>query len=61
MMIFVIPNPDKTIIDPVTQRPLPEEGMEVPFNKYWIRRIDEGDVHIKPESDNKKSNAKKEA
>lgn len=49
MRIFVIPAPDKKIIDPVTNTALPPEGMEVPFNKYWIRRLDEGDVVLKKE------------
>lgn len=30
--------------DPVTRRPLPPEGAEVPETTYWHRRLRDGDV-----------------
>jgi hypothetical protein len=30
--------------DPVSKKPLPPEGREVPETPYWMRRLAEGDV-----------------
>ena len=42
--MFVKPAPGRLVRDPVSKRPLPAEGAEVPENTYWIRRLACGDV-----------------
>lgn len=42
--IFVVPAAGRHIIDPETNRPIPPEGALVLDNKYYRRRIAEGDV-----------------
>lgn len=32
------------VIDPLTRRPLPDEGARVPRNGYWTKRLQQGDV-----------------
>jgi hypothetical protein len=52
--MFVRPaRPGLRVIDPVTRRPIPDEGAEVPRDGYWTRRRVQGDVvevaeHIEP-------------
>jgi hypothetical protein len=41
--MFVIPNVP-IVRDPVSKKPLPPEGREVPETTYWIRRVAAGDV-----------------
>lgn len=43
-MIVKPAQPGLTIRDPRTQRPLPDEGAQVPDNQFWQRRLDHGDV-----------------
>ena len=34
------------VLDPMTNRPLPEEGQSVVENTYWFKRLQCGDVEI---------------
>lgn len=39
------------VLDPMTNRPLPEEGQSVVHSTYWFKRLRDGDVEIvKPAS-----------
>jgi hypothetical protein len=42
--LFVKPAPGLTVRDPITLKPLPAEGAEVPADSYWLRRLKAGDV-----------------
>lgn len=42
--MYLVPNPGRTVPDPDRGDLLPASGREVPFNQYWLRRIDDGDV-----------------
>lgn len=42
--MYLIPTPGRSVPDPERGDLLPATGREVPFNQYWIRRIDDGDV-----------------
>ena len=42
--MYLIPKPGLRVLDPVTFQPLPEEGAEKPESKYWLRRLNDGDV-----------------
>lgn len=43
--MFVKPSaPGLLVRDPVSKRPLPAEGGEVPESTYWLRRLRAGDV-----------------
>ena len=53
------PAADLTVIDPTTGRALPAEGAEVVVNKYWTRRILDGDVVVVQTP--KKQSSKKES
>lgn len=37
-------NPAAVIRDPITHRPLPAEGGEVPQSNFWLRRLRAGEV-----------------
>lgn len=41
---FLVPASGLRVIDPMTERPLPEGGAWVTESSYWIRRIGERDV-----------------
>ena len=42
-------NPAAVIRDPITRRPLPAAGGEVPESNFWVRRLLAGEVvHIDP-------------
>ncbi len=43
-MMWIKPRVGLKIRDPFTQRHLPEEGMMVDVNRFWLRRLEEGDV-----------------
>jgi hypothetical protein len=45
-MMRVKPAPGLKVRCPLTKHPLPDEGMEVPCNTYWIRRLAAGDVLV---------------
>jgi len=34
------------VLDPMTNRPLPEEGQSVVQSSYWVKRLRDGDVEI---------------
>ena len=40
------PAKDVIVLDPLTGEPLPEKGKAVVLDKYWRRRIQDGDVEI---------------
>jgi len=42
--IFVRPVPGARVRDPVTKVPIPEEGVIVPNDGFWNRRLRLGDV-----------------
>jgi hypothetical protein len=42
--MYVIPEPGKTILDPLTNRMIPAEGAQVESSTYWRRRLKEGTV-----------------
>jgi len=42
--ITVKPALNLRVVDPVTRKPLPPEGVEVERTTYWLRRLREGDV-----------------
>lgn len=42
--VFVRPAAGRVVRDPVTREALPEGGLEVPRNSYWLRRLRDGDV-----------------
>jgi hypothetical protein len=42
--MFVKPKPGLVVRDPISKRPLPAEGAEVPAEGYWLRRLRSGDV-----------------
>ena len=61
MKIFVKPASGKRVLDPKTKKELPEMGMEVPKNSYWLRRLRDGDVESPPVRGSKELKAKSEA
>ena len=48
----------KTVIDPITNQALPETGKEVAANKYWHRRLRDGDVEHVSEINKAKKTSK---
>ena len=42
----VKPAPGLLVRDPISKRPLPPEGAEVPESSYWVRRVASGDVVV---------------
>lgn len=42
--MFVKPKLGLIVRDPVSKRPLPLEGGDVPREGYWLRRLRSGDV-----------------
>lgn len=48
--VFVKPaQPGLVMFDPTTRRQLPDEGMLVPRDTYWRRRIANGDAVLVPQ------------
>lgn len=43
--MFVIPVAP-LVRDPISKKPLPPEGREVPESSYWLRRLRCGDVRL---------------
>ncbi|MFG1370697.1 DUF2635 domain-containing protein [Xanthobacter oligotrophicus] len=41
----------RVLKDPRDQRPLPEDGRDVPLSPFWIRRLRDGDVEVMPAND----------
>ena len=46
--MFVIPVKGREVPDPLRGDLLPETGRNVPASSYWLRRIEDGDVEVKP-------------
>jgi hypothetical protein len=42
--VLIKPVPGRVVRDPVSMRPVPEGGREVPESAYWLRRLAAGDV-----------------
>jgi hypothetical protein len=42
--MLVKPQGDLIVRDPETRQPLPQEGKEVKVDRYWLRRLADGDV-----------------
>lgn len=47
---FIVPAAGKTVRDPKTGTPLPADGATKPKTSYWLRRVREGSVTVKPAS-----------
>ena len=45
-MVKLIPKNGLIVRDPITKRPIPIEGIEVNLDRFWRRRIADGDVYI---------------
>lgn len=56
--MFVKPNPDRQVPDPVKQDYLPPEGREVENSQYWQRRVQDGDVTIEDTANKTKGGGK---
>lgn len=41
---FLIPQKDLRVINPFNKLPLPENGLLVEVDSYWLRRLKDGDV-----------------
>ena len=44
--MYIIPKPGLRVMWPLSRRPLPPEGADVPENSYWIRRLRDGDAEL---------------
>ncbi len=44
--IFIKPRDGVKVRDPLTGEHLPEAGAEKPRGRYWLRRLNDGDVQI---------------
>ena len=44
--IHVRPKAGLQIFDPMTRRPIPEDGAVVARTPYWLRRLRDGDVEL---------------
>jgi len=42
--LYLKPAPGIRVRDPHTGQHLPEAGAELPKNRYWLRRLKDGDV-----------------
>lgn len=42
--MYVKPKPGVIVRDPHTKKPVPPEGREVPDERYWQRRVRDGDL-----------------
>lgn len=56
--ITVKPALGMRVLDPVTRKPLPEAGAEVPRSVYWLRRLRDGDVTEAPAQSAPKASSK---
>jgi hypothetical protein len=43
---IVKPMPGFVVLDPYSLRRVPEEGAIVPWNSYWVRRVNEGSLKV---------------
>lgn len=51
--VVVYPKAGMIVRDPNSKKIVPAEGMKVKLDKYWARRISDGDVVLKEVSENK--------
>lgn len=49
MRVYSVPG--RLVLDPATYLPLPTDGLDVPRNAFWIRRLRDGDVTTTPPAD----------
>lgn len=60
--VLILPAEGKIIIDPATGRALPKDGkITADINKYWRRRIKDGDVTLSKITKTKTENTKQSA
>ena len=45
-MVHIIPKKDKIVINPITNRKLPEQGTFVNLTTYWKNRLLDNDIKI---------------
>ena len=45
-MVHIIPKKDKIVINPTTNKKLPENGILVNLNTYWKNRLLDKDIEI---------------
>ena len=43
---IVKPKQGCKVVDPMSLRVVPNEGAEVPWNSYWMRRVAEGSLNV---------------
>lgn len=54
--VFVKPAREGLVMfDPASRRRLPDEGMLVPYNTYWRRRLANGDAVLVPQPESKRA------
>ena len=51
--VVVYPKAGLVVRDHISKKIVPPEGMKVKLDKYWSRRISDGDVTLKEISENK--------
>lgn len=56
--VMMYPRPGVRVKDPITLKPLAEEGEMKAKNQYWLRRIKDGDVLLGKPATAKKPAAK---
>ena len=56
---FLIPKKDLRVINPFNKLPLPETGLLVEVDSYWLRRLKNGDVSELIEKPKEKNTKKK--
>ena len=47
-IVHIAPKDKKRVLDPISVKALPVEGMDMELTPYWQRREDEGSVIITP-------------
>jgi len=56
---FLIPKKDLRVVNPFNKLPLPETGLLVEVDAYWLRRLKYGDVSELIEKPKEKNTKKK--
>ena len=55
----IVPGKGLIVLNPATGRALPAEGEKVVMDKYWRRRLEDGEISVPTEkTDNKKASSK---
>lgn len=57
-LVHIKPKDGKRVLDPLTMKPLPKEGLKLDFSPHWKRRENDGDVTITALVSNKTSKQK---